>query len=199
LSSDKSLGKTSDGELDSREPGGFFLQSMNEDIEWTFKIHEHAQTCKGSLAAVVHTKKKECEMRFEYTCSFCKRMFVKQSAPNSDPLQTKRGPKPSSINVNLAVAMYVCGITVEMALVLFAEAGVVVVAPTAKNLENMLERVKEAAQYLSEEKLCEKRKEHIKACQETPGYKGDIKWTDDNGVKHSEARGATMMDGGWGW
>jgi hypothetical protein len=73
-----------------------------------------------------------------------------------------------SINVNLAVAIYVSGITIEKALVLFAEAGVV--ALTAKNLEDMLEKVKAAAKYLSEEKLFENRKEHIKACRETPGY-----------------------------
>jgi hypothetical protein len=182
-SSDESSCKTSNCELDSREPMGFFLQSMNEDIEWTFKIHDHARACRGYISPVVHTKKKGWEMQFEYSCSLCKQIFVKQSAPNSDPPQTKHGAKPSSINVNLAVAIYVSGITVEKALVLFAEAGVV--APTAKNLEVMLEKVKGAAQYLSEEKLCENRKEHIKACRETPGYKGDIEWTDDNSMKHN--------------
>jgi hypothetical protein len=60
----------------------------------------------------------------------------------------------------------------------------------------MLEKVKGAAQYLSEGKLYENRKEHIKACRETVGYKGDIKWTDNNGLKHSAARGASATD--WG-
>jgi hypothetical protein len=119
---------------------------MNEDIEWTFKIHEHAKTCRGPLSPVVGTKKKGWEMQFEYTCSFCKQTFVKQSAPNLDPPQTKPGPKPSSININLAVTIYVSGIMVEKALVLFAEAGVV--ALTRKNLEDMLEKVKGASQYL---------------------------------------------------
>jgi hypothetical protein len=95
------------------------------------------------------------------------------------------------------VTMYVSGIMVEKTLVLFAEAGVV--APTAKNLEDMLEKVKGAAQYLSEEELCENRKESIKACREMPGYKGDIKWTYDNGVKHSEARNARCHRDGCGW
>jgi hypothetical protein len=31
---------------------------MNEDVEWTFKIHEHAKTCRGTFSPVVHTKKK---------------------------------------------------------------------------------------------------------------------------------------------
>jgi ribosomal protein S13 len=95
---------------------------------------------------------------------------VKQSAPNLDPPETKPGPKPSSININLAVAIYVSGITVEKALVLFAEAGVVALV-TRKNLEDMLEKVKGAAQYLSEGNLYENQKEHIKACRETVGYK----------------------------
>jgi hypothetical protein len=182
-SSHELLGDESlDCEVDSREPWGFFLQSMNEDIEWTFKIHDHARACRGYLSPVINSKKKGWKMRFEYSCSFCKQIFVKQSAPNSDSPQSKRGPKQSSVNVNLAVAFYVSGIMIEKALVLFAEAGVV--APTAKNLEDMLEKVKAAAKYLSEEKLCENRKEHIKACRETPGYKGDIQWTDDTGMKH---------------
>jgi hypothetical protein len=175
-SNDKWLGKTSDHKLDLREPGGFFLQSMNEDMEWAFKIHEHAKTCRGNFAPVICTKKKGWEMQFEYTCSFCKQTFMKQSALNSDPPQTKFGPKPSSININLAVAIYVSGIMVEKALVLFAEAGVV--APMAKNLEDMLEKVKGAAQYPLEGKFYENQKEQIKACWETLGYKGNIKWTD---------------------
>jgi hypothetical protein len=28
------------------------------------------------------------------------------------------------------------------------------------------------------------------------GYKGDIKWTDNNGLKHSVTRGASAMNGG---
>ena len=55
-------------------------------------------------------------MRFEYTCSFCKQTFVEQSAPNSDPPETKPGR--------------------------------------------------------------------------------DIKWTDNHGLKHSVARGASATDGG---
>jgi hypothetical protein len=79
--------------VDSREPLGFFLQSMNEDIEWTCKIHDHARACRGYLSPVINSKKKGWEMRFEYSCSFCKQIFVKQSAPNSDSPQSKRGPK----------------------------------------------------------------------------------------------------------
>jgi hypothetical protein len=174
--------------------GGFFLQSMNEDIEWTFKIHEHAKTCRGTFSPVVHTKKKGWEMQFEYTCLFCKQTFLKQSAPHLDAPQTKPGPKPSSININLAVAIYVSGITVEKALVLFAEARVV--APMRKSLDHMLEKVKGAAQYLSEGKLNENQKEHIKACQETVGYKGNIKWTNNISLKHSFALSASAADGG---
>jgi hypothetical protein len=53
-----SCGEDDDLSSDDECPSGFFLQSMNEDIEWTFKIHEHAKTCRGAFSPVVHTKKK---------------------------------------------------------------------------------------------------------------------------------------------
>jgi hypothetical protein len=51
-------GDDDDSSSNDKCPGGFFLQSMNEDIEWTLKIHEHAKTCSGNFAPVIGTKKK---------------------------------------------------------------------------------------------------------------------------------------------
>jgi hypothetical protein len=53
-----SCGVDNDSSSNDKCPSGFFLQSMNEDVEWTFKVHEHAKTCRGALSLVVRTKKK---------------------------------------------------------------------------------------------------------------------------------------------
>jgi hypothetical protein len=171
---------------------GSCLQDIDLDHEWTNRVLQHGKKCPhGKLEP--HDQKYGSELISKYICRFCKEVLIKRRSPN-DKRPTHPGPKGSAVNLNLAHAIFASRMNVQTVLELFAEAGIV--CPGSKELQELVEKVKNSVSDLSEETLRHNRKEHVAACRSSEQYSGDLVYMDSDGKGHSIARGAVASDGG---
>jgi hypothetical protein len=77
-----------------------------------------------------------------------------------------------------------------------AEAGIVCL--TKSTLQSLWSKVKVNVLAVSKDQLLENCRKHNEACRQLENYKGDIKFVDMNGRKHSVVQGPIAIDGAGG-
>jgi hypothetical protein len=172
---------------ENKKPAGLKIVDIDVDDDFILENQAHAMTCRRRMHRVSQTK-----MGFDlvelWTCNYCKLKIRRRSGKDANPLTSKRGPKPSELNIIMTTAFFEAGVGVRKAIEVCANAGIS--SPTARIHGDYVNKMHTVARNKSEEQLETNRREHVLASRSLPDYPGDMQF---NG--RSVSRGPISMDG----
>ena len=107
---------------------GYKLISIDMDQQWTDTVINHVKVCSKATFKVIATTKRGFEWVDHYQCTWCKKIFDKESSTivRNDSF----GVNPSHVNLTMATSSFIVGITVSKLYELCLEAGIC--SPTKK-------------------------------------------------------------------